>query len=95
MSVKQDSSPSSLEMRTLNVELPACVYWHLRECATLSRMSLKEFMSEFGLTAQPITASRTDDDVGKTSDRGDPASTQKQQSHPAGLSVEAQHSTNC
>lgn len=40
--------------RTLNVELPATVYWHLRECATLSRMSLKEFMSEFGRTAEPI-----------------------------------------
>lgn len=49
------SNSSELQAtRTLNVELPAAVYWHIRECATLSRMSLKEFMSEFGRSAQPI-----------------------------------------
>jgi len=53
-----------LQSRTLNVELPASVYWHIRECATLSRMSLKEFMSEFGIRAEPI---QTTDDIKKYS----------------------------
>jgi hypothetical protein len=49
--------PDSCETPTkvLNVEIPESVYWHVRRCATESRMSMKDFMSIFCKTASPIT----------------------------------------
>jgi len=42
--------------RILNVEIPESEYWHVRKCATESRMSMKEFMAEFCKMARPINA---------------------------------------
>jgi hypothetical protein len=42
------------DTRTLNVELPASVYWHVRTCATESRMSMKDFMAIFCQNATAI-----------------------------------------
>ncbi len=41
-------------IKTLNVTLPESVYWHIRECANTSRMSIKEFMEHFGKLAKPF-----------------------------------------
>ena len=38
-------------LRTLNVEVPEEVYWHIRKCATESRLSLKHYMAKFGREA--------------------------------------------
>jgi len=38
--------------RTINVEVPEEVYWHVRRCATQSRLSMKEFMARFCREAQ-------------------------------------------
>jgi len=43
-------------MRTLNVEVPEEVYWHVRKCAIESRLSMKQFMSMFCLDAKPFVA---------------------------------------
>lgn len=59
MSNPVSDNSATAETRTLNVELPASVYWHIRECATLSRLSLKDFMSDFGTTAKPISSVET------------------------------------
>lgn len=50
------SQPNSdhTSKKVLNVEVPEVVYWHIRKCATESRMSMKEFMSVFCTTATPI-----------------------------------------
>ncbi len=40
--------------RAINVQVPEEVYWHVRRCATASKMSLKEFMSAFCRQAQPL-----------------------------------------
>lgn len=40
--------------KVLNVSLPEPVYWHVRQCASASRMSMKQFMAAFCQTAQPI-----------------------------------------
>jgi len=48
-------TPTEVEaMRVLNVAIPASAYWHIRQCATESRMSLKQFMAAFCQTAKPI-----------------------------------------
>lgn len=41
-------------VRVLNVEIAERAYWHVRKCAAESRMSLKQFMTEFCLSAKPI-----------------------------------------
>lgn len=40
--------------KVLNVVIPEATYWHLRRCATASKMSMKEFMAIFCLTATPV-----------------------------------------
>jgi hypothetical protein len=40
--------------KVLNVEVPETVYWHVRRCATESRMSMKEYMAIFCTTAEPF-----------------------------------------
>lgn len=45
---------SLLSTKVLNVVIPEAAYWHLRRCATASRMSMKEFMATFCMTATPI-----------------------------------------
>ena len=49
------SSPEATEprLRTLNVEVPEEVYWHVRQCATESRLSMKEYMAMFCREAWP------------------------------------------
>jgi hypothetical protein len=49
-STERDSSPK----RVLNVEIPESVYWHVRQCATESRMSMKDFMAIFCNEAKAI-----------------------------------------
>ena len=39
--------------RTINVEVPEQVYWHIRRCATQSRLSMKDFMAKFCREARP------------------------------------------
>ena len=41
-------------LRTLNAVVPEEVYWHVRQCATESRLSMKEFMAEFCKGARPL-----------------------------------------
>ncbi len=43
--------------KVLNVEIPEPVYWHIRSCATESRMSVKAFMTEFCKTATSLPVS--------------------------------------
>lgn len=40
--------------RVLNVAIPESVYWHLRQCATESRLSMKDYMSKIGKRAKAI-----------------------------------------
>jgi len=40
--------------RTLNVRISASTYWHIRDCANQSRMSVKDFMERFGKLATPF-----------------------------------------
>lgn len=40
--------------KVLNVSVPESVYWHIRSCASESRMSIKNFMAHFCRTATPI-----------------------------------------
>ena len=47
------NSSSEPRLRTLNVEVPEEVYWHVRECATESRLSMKEYMAKFCREAWP------------------------------------------
>ena len=49
--------------RILNVEIPESEYWHVRKCATESRMSMKEFMAEFCKMAKPINATTESDNA--------------------------------
>ena len=62
-------SPEST--RILNVEIPESEYWHVRKCATESRMSMKEFMAEFCKMARPINATTGTDNAnsGSSPDR--------------------------
>jgi hypothetical protein len=34
-------------LRTINVEVPETVYWHVRQCAIASRLSMKDYMAKF------------------------------------------------
>jgi hypothetical protein len=52
----QDQIVSAIPTKVLNVSVPTSVYWHIRRCASQSRMSVKAFMSEFCQTATPINA---------------------------------------
>ncbi len=44
--------------RTINVEVPEAVYWHIRKCATQSQLSMKDFMAKFCREAQPYLPRR-------------------------------------
>lgn len=46
------SGPSK---RTINVEVPDSVYWHIRKCAIESQLSMKDYMSRFCLEAFPYS----------------------------------------
>lgn len=48
------SETSTTTAKTINVEVPEWIYWHVRRCATESQMSMKEFMAAFCQTAKPI-----------------------------------------
>ena len=54
--VGQTRIGSAISTKVLNVSVPASVYWHIRRCASQSRMSVKAFISEFCQTATPINA---------------------------------------
>jgi hypothetical protein len=49
-----------MKTRALNVEIPETVYWHVRRCATESRLSLKEFMATFCRSAKPVEATESE-----------------------------------
>jgi hypothetical protein len=40
-------------LRTINVEVPETVYWHVRQCAIASRLSMKDYMAKFCMEAFP------------------------------------------
>ena len=50
---EQPGTPQLL--RTLNVEVPEAVYWHIRKCATESHLSLKGYMTMFCQDAATYT----------------------------------------
>jgi hypothetical protein len=52
-----NSKMSTPETKILNVEIPESAYWHVRQCATESRMSMKDFMAIFCKEAKVIKAS--------------------------------------
>lgn len=43
----------SSRVRTINVEVPEEVYWHVRQCATASHMSMKDYMAKFCQESRP------------------------------------------
>ncbi len=43
----EEHSGTPQRTRTLNVEVPESVYWHVRKCATESEQSLKGYMAMF------------------------------------------------
>ena len=47
-------------LKILHVDIPEAIYWHIRECAIESRMSMKAFVTELGRTASPINIRNTD-----------------------------------
>lgn len=49
-----ERAPNDCQTRVLNVAIPEWVYWHIRRCATESRMSLKSFMAVFCQSARPL-----------------------------------------
>ncbi len=72
---RQDETQSPSEcpvehVKTINVEVPEYVYWHIRKCATESRLSMKAYMTKFceegwiyPQVPQQITAATNDSDV--------------------------------
>ena len=50
----RDQSSLASPTKVLNVSVPKSVYWHIRSCASESRMSIKNFMAHFCRTATPI-----------------------------------------
>jgi len=50
--LETDQSVVPENTRVLNVAIPESVYWHLRQCATESRLSMKEYMTEIGRQAK-------------------------------------------
>lgn len=57
--IQNQSNPVSPN-KVLNVSVPASTYWHIRRCASESRMSVKAFMAKFCRTATPIQATEAD-----------------------------------
>jgi hypothetical protein len=49
-----DDSASG-KLRAINVEVPEEVYWHIRNCATQSRLPMKDFMARFCQDARPYS----------------------------------------
>ena len=47
------STPPLPRLRAINVEVPEEVYWHIRQCATDSRLSMKDYMAKFCQEAWP------------------------------------------
>jgi hypothetical protein len=60
MAANDSASTITNATRTLNVEIPEAIYWHVRKCATESRMSMKDFMAIFCNEAKAIDASVED-----------------------------------
>jgi hypothetical protein len=44
--------------RVINVAVPEEVYWHIRQCATKSKMSMKDFMARFCREARHYRSGR-------------------------------------
>ena len=57
MAANDSASTITNATRTLNVEIPEAIYWHVRKCATESRMSMKDFMAIFCNEAKAIDTS--------------------------------------
>ncbi len=66
--IQQANTSDKVRLRTLNVEIPDETYWHVRRCATESRLSLKEFMALFCREAHPYRAEQGIDDEPVPSD---------------------------
>jgi hypothetical protein len=45
--------PDVSAQRTINVEVPDAVYWHVRRCAIDSQLSMKDYMATFCQEAKP------------------------------------------
>lgn len=43
----------TIPTRTINVEVPEPVYWHVRRCAIESQLSMKDYMAKFCQEAWP------------------------------------------
>jgi hypothetical protein len=54
----KEAETTEPKLRTLNVEVPEEVYWHVRKCATESRLSMKEYMARFCQEARPYPPRR-------------------------------------
>jgi len=66
--IQQANATDKVRLRTLNVEIPDETYWHVRRCATESRLSPKEFVSSFCREAHPYRAEQGIDDEPVPSD---------------------------
>ena len=49
--------------RTLNVEIPEDLYWHVRKCATESRLPMKEYMARFCQEARPYSPEESESQI--------------------------------
>ena len=54
--------PGTVPTKVLHVDSPETTYWHIRQCAIESRMSMKGFVAELGRKALPIKLDTTDSD---------------------------------
>lgn len=46
-STPDEGTPGPMRVRTINVEVPEAVYWHVRQRAIASRLSMKDYMTRF------------------------------------------------
>lgn len=47
--------PAQPRLRTLSVEIPEEVYWHIRQCVIASRLSMKDYMTRVCREARPYS----------------------------------------
>ena len=50
-----ESRPAQPRLRTLSVEIPEEVYWHIRQCVIASRLSMKDYMTRVCREARPYS----------------------------------------
>jgi hypothetical protein len=60
------------KLKTVNVVVPEEVYWHVRQCAIESRLSMKDYMAIFCREARPYPVDRAEEQADQEHPGGSP-----------------------